>query len=146
MALVDLEKTKFKFNDIKWLIGIGIAIGVGIWRFESQMADLRYQMLTLVLNQQSLQKDIINTYTIELLKINNRIDLLEAKKLVFRMNFKSQKKKIEREGFFPVCSSETNKNKSDEGKRHPQFCMILPSRIGDIEYIRTRFNLKIFLS
>lgn len=145
MTLIDLEKTKFKFNDVKWLISIGIAIGVGAWRFESQMADVRLQMLQLALNQESLRRDIVNNYTIELLKISNRIDLVEAKKISFRMNFKAQKK-IQREGFFPMNYPETNRNKSNESKSHPQFCMILPNRIGDLEYKIVRCNIKIFLS
>ena len=126
MALVDLEKTKFKFNDVKWLISIGIAIGVGAWRFESQMADVRLQMLQLALNQESLRKDIVNNYTIELLKISNRIDLIEAKKPVQRYNFKRSSSNND----VNVVINGRNANRDNHKKeKYPQFCMIPPRGI-----------------
>ena len=115
MALVDLDKTSYKFKDIVWAIGLLSAFTAGLYRFESRMNELSG-------NQSSLEQKIMYKYELEFLKINNRMDLLEARGYAFRKDFKSDSiSKVTSINLF----ARTNR-KREENKRYPQVCMIVP--------------------
>ena len=75
MTTVNTDKLSFKFNDVKWLISIAIIIGTGIWRFETRMANIEANLDSSIA---MIRKDLMYSYTVEIMKLNNRIDLLEA--------------------------------------------------------------------
>ena len=77
MTTVNTDKLSFKFNDVKWLISIAIIIGTGIWRFETRMANIEANLDSSIA---MIRKDLMYSYTVEIMKLNNRIDLLEATK------------------------------------------------------------------
>lgn len=77
MTTVNTDKLSFKFNDIKWFISIAIVIGTGIWRFETRMANIEANLDSSIA---MIRKDLMYSYTVEIMKLNNRIDLLEATK------------------------------------------------------------------
>jgi len=77
MTTVNTDKLSFKFNDIKWFISIAIIIGTGIWRFETRMANIEANLDSSIA---MIRKDLMYSYTVEIMKLNNRIDLLEATK------------------------------------------------------------------
>lgn len=123
MALFDFEKTTIKLPFAVTIMTLVLAGAGGIWRIESKMSDFESKL-------ESLETKILYKTTIEFMKINNRIDLVEAKKFVMRFNFKRRKKAFENNGDSFIsghiaCNTETNKRK-DKNERRPQFCMVLP--------------------
>lgn len=116
MALVDLDKTSYKFKDVLWFISGAILVAGGIWRFESRMN-------TVDDNVDALELKIMYKYELEILKINNRIDLLEAKKFVLRKEFKSDTLSVNDTRM--VQSTRTNNGKEKQEK-YPQVCMVIP--------------------
>jgi hypothetical protein len=69
-------------------------------------------------------------------KIHKLIDLIEAKKFVMRYNFKRKKKEFS--DVYVAYNTRTD-NKKENNKRHPQFCMILPSHP---EFRRYKVDIK----
>ena len=129
MALIDLDKTTIKLPlAIKMTLG-ALAFAGGVWRIESSMSDLKD-------SQDALRKEIIYNYTIEIMKINNRIDLLEAKKFVQRREFKRDTISIN--NYKVTQNSRTNRSR-DKQERHPQVCMVIPRQP---EFKRYKFNIK----
>lgn len=116
MALFDFDKTTIKLPFAITLISASLLVGGGIWRFESRMDDVDSKL-------ESLELRIMNKTIIEIMKVNNRIDLLEAKKFVQRYNFKRDTLSLNTVRL--VQNTKTNKG-SDKKERHPQVCMILP--------------------
>lgn len=119
MALFDFEKTTIKLPFAVTLITLALAGTGGVWRFESKMSDFESKL-------DALETKILYKTTIEILKINNRIDIIEAKKFVMRYNFKRNKKSV----YEPKLVYKTHTDK-ENNKKHdfPQFCMILPPHI-----------------
>ena len=118
MPLVDLDKTSYKFKDVMWFFGIALAAAGGVWRFESKMSDFESKL-------DALETKILYKTTLEFMKVNSRIDLIEAKKYVMRYNFKRR-----RESPINNISLAYNEARTDNGKskqeRRPQVCVILP--------------------
>jgi len=119
MALIDLDKTSYKFKDVLWFISGALFLAGGVWRFESRMNESDD-------NIDALELKIMYKYELEILKINNRIDLIEAKKFVQRRNFKRDTLSINAHRV--VQNTRTNREK-DKRERHPQVCMIMPRPI-----------------
>lgn len=129
MALFDFEKTTIKLPfALTITLGVLALAGAG-WRFESKMSDFESKL-------ESLEEKILYKTTIEFMKVNNRIDLMEAKKFVMRYNFKRHKKN---EDFYKFAYRTRTDNKKENNKRHPQFCMILPSHP---EFRRYKVDIK----
>lgn len=129
MALFDFEKTTIKLPfAMKITMGV-LAVAGGVWRFESKMSDFESKL-------ESLEEKILYKTTIEFMKVNNRIDLIEAKKFVMRYNFKRKKKAFS--DVYVAYNTRTD-NKKENNKRHPQFCMILPSHP---EFRRYKVDIK----
>jgi len=116
MALFDFEKTTIKLPFAVTLISLSLVGAGGIWRFESKMSDFESKL-------DALETKILYKTTIEILKINNRIDVIEAKKFVMRYNFKRFRKKE----YVPelVYLPHTDRQRSKK-ETYPQFCMVLP--------------------
>tara|TARA_R110000822_G_scaffold67329_3_gene164036 strand:+ start:6204 stop:6605 length:402 start_codon:yes stop_codon:yes gene_type:complete len=129
MALFDFEKTTIKLPFAITLISISLMFSAGVWRFETNMADLKA-------SQEDLRKEIVYKYTIEIMKINNRIDLIEAKKFVQRRNFASDTLSV---NTYKIVQNKKTNRGDDKKERHPQVCMILPARP---ECQRKNFNIK----
>jgi hypothetical protein len=119
MALIDLDKTSYKFKDVLWFIGGALFFSGGVWRFESNMSDLKE-------SQEVLRKEIIYNYTIEIMKINSRIDLLEAKKIV---QFRSLKKDTLEVNKVNLVDNQRTKNGKDKQEKYPQVCMVIPRQL-----------------
>jgi len=129
MALFDFEKTTIKLPfALTITLGVLALAGAG-WRFESKMSNFESKL-------ESLEEKILYKTTIEFMKINNRIDLIEAKKFVMRHNFK-RKKKVFSDVY--VSYDTRTDNKKEDNKRHHQFCMILPSHP---EFRRYKVDIK----
>jgi hypothetical protein len=77
MSTVNTDKLNFKFNDVKWFISIAVIVATGIWRFETRMANIEANLDSSIA---MIRKDLMYSYTVEIMKLNNRIDLLEATK------------------------------------------------------------------
>jgi len=129
MALVDLDKTSFKFKDVIWLISGALIVAGGIWRFESRMNKTDD-------NIEALELKIMYKYELEIIKINNRIDLIEAKKYAQRKFFKADTLSLNDNSL--VQNTRTNNGK-EEKEKYPQVCLIMPARI---ECQRKKFNIK----
>lgn len=129
MPLLDLEKTTIKLPLALKITAVVLAFAGGVWRFETNMSDLKS-------SQEDLKKEIVYKYTIEIMKINNRIDLIEAKKFVQRRNFKSDTVSINSN---VVLTRDKTNNGKDEDRKYPQVCMVIP-RVPD--HNRKRFNTK----
>lgn len=123
MTLLDLDKTTLKFWHVIWIIGIVLAIVGAAWRFETKMSSIEESTIASI---NSLRTEIVYKYTLELLKVNNRIDLIEAKKLVQRYNFKRTSSNND----VNVVINGRNANRDNHKKeKYPQFCMIPPRGI-----------------
>lgn len=129
MALFDFEKTTIKLPfAITITMGV-LALAGGAWRFESKMSDFESKL-------ESLEEKILYKTTIEFMKVNNRIDLMEAKKFVMRYNFKRKKKAFN--DVYIAYNTRTNNGKNKKEK-YPQFCMVLPSHP---EFRRYKVDIK----
>jgi hypothetical protein len=134
MALLDLDKTTIKLPLALKITVLVLAFAGGVWRFETNMSDLKT-------SQEDLRKEIVYKYTIEIMKINNRIDLIEARKFVQRRSFRSDTMSINRN---KVSTNTNTNNGHDEPEKYPQVCM-LPVRLP--EYQRKKLiDLKTLLS
>jgi len=133
MALVDLDKTSYKFKDVLKIISVSLFVAGGVWRFEYRMNDTDD-------NIDALELKIMYKYELEILKINNRIDLIEAKKYVQRYNFKRDTVSFNESNL--VQNTRANKGQ-DKQERHPQVCMLIPRQI---EFKRKKFNIKKLLA
>ena len=129
MALVDLEKTSYKFKDVLWFLGGALMVAGGVWRFETNASRTNDKI-------DALETKIMYKYELEILKINNRIDLLEAKKFVLRKEFKSDTLSL---NIYRVVQNTRTDRSKDKQERHPQVCMITPARP---ECQRKKFNIK----
>lgn len=130
MGTLNLDNTNIKFWDTVKLVGFALTIAGGIWRFETQMANLQN-------NQEALRKEIMYTYSVEIIKLNGRIDLLESK-----MNVSNIARLVDTTGSNKLTINElqnTSKAPKKE-KRLPQVCMIL-SRQPEIKK-RTYFDIE----
>ena len=130
MGTLNLDNTNIKFWDTVKLVGLALTIAGGIWRFETQMANLQN-------NQEALRKEIMYTYSVEIIKLNGRIDLLESK-----MNVSNIARLVDTTDVNKLTINElqhTNKAPKKE-KRLPQVCMIL-SRQPEIKK-RTYFDIE----
>ena len=86
--------------------------------------------------QEDLKKEIIYKYTIEIMKINNRMDLIEAKHFVQRRNFKRDTLSVST--YRMVQNTRTN-NGREKQEKYPQVCMVMPRQP---ECQRKKFNIK----
>lgn len=116
MALVDLDKTSYKFKDVLWFLSGALIVAGGIWRFESRMNKSDD-------NIEALELKIMYKYELEIIKINNRIDLIEAKKYAQRKFFKSDTLSINESSL--VQNKRTN-NGREKNDKYPQVCMVIP--------------------
>lgn len=116
MALIDLEKTSYKFKDVLWFLSGALLVAGGIWRFE-------YRMNTSEDNLAALELKIMYKYELEILKINNRIDLLEAKKFALRKEFKSDTSSVNKHNLVQNKRTNSGREKND---KYPQVCMVMP--------------------
>jgi len=116
MALIDLDKTSYKFKDVLWFLSGALFVAGGIWRFESRMN-------TMDDNVDALELKIMYKYELEILKINNRIDLIEARKFALRKEFKSDTLSVN--DVRMVQNTRTNNGKEKQEK-YPQVCMVIP--------------------
>ena len=128
MPTVDLEKTSYKFKDVLWVIGVLATLSGGVYRFESRMNKLDD-------NVASLEQKMMYKYELEILKINSRIDLIEAKSYALRKDFKNDS--TSKELSFNLIAR-TNR-KRDSHKRLPQVCMVIPRQP---ECQRKKFNIR----
>lgn len=140
MPLLDLDKTTLKISDVKWIVAVAIAMAGAGWRFESRMSDVE-ENTTASIN--ALREEIIYNYTLELLKVNNRIDLLEAKKFVQRYNFRRDTSRA-KYVFIKPYSDDANKD-NHKREKYPQFCM-LPPRTLEYELRPKLPNIKKLIS
>lgn len=124
MALLDLDKTTFKGSDVKWIITIALAVAGAGWRFETKMSNIEDSTITSI---NALRNEIIYKYTLELLKVNNRIDLLEAKKSVQRYNFKRDT--LSYNQVRVVCNDRNANRDNHKKEKYPQFCIIPPRSV-----------------
>jgi len=129
MALIDLDKTSYKFKDVLWFISGALFVAGGIWRFE-------YRMNTSEDNLEALELKIMYKYELEIIKINNRIDLIEAKKYAQRKFFKADTLSLNDNSV--VQNTRTNNGK-DEKEKYPQVCVVIP-RVPELQ--RKKFNIK----
>ncbi len=129
MPLIDLDKTSYKFKDVVKLISGAVILAGGIWRFESRMNKSDD-------NLEALELKIMYKYELEIIKINNRIDLIEAKKYAQRKFFKADTLSLNDNSM--VQNTRTNNGK-DEKEKYPKVCMIMPVRP---ECQRKKFNIK----
>ncbi len=129
MPLIDLDKTSYKFKDVLWFISGAIIVAGGIWRFE-------YRMNKSEDNLQALELKIMYKYELEIIKINNRIDLIEAKKYAQRKFFKADTLSLNDNSV--VQNTRTNNGK-DEKEKYPQVCVVIP-RVPELQ--RKKFNIK----
>jgi hypothetical protein len=138
MALVDLDKTSYKFKDVLWFISGALLVAGGVWRFESRMNSIDDKIDSSV---GALELKVMYKYELEILKINNRIDLIEAKKFVQRRDFKSDTLSV---NDVKLVQGTRTDRRRDRQERHPQVCMIAP-RIP--EFCRKKLiPIKILLS
>jgi len=119
MALVDLDKTSYKFKDVLWFLSGALIVAGGIWRFESRM-DKSDDSIS------ALEIKIMYKYELEILKINNRIDLLEAKKFVLRKEFKSDTLSLKE---VPLVQNKRTNNGKERNDKYPQVCMVIPRQL-----------------
>jgi hypothetical protein len=119
MPTVDLEKTSYKFKDVVWAIGVVAAVLGAGWRFESRMNKFDD-------NVSALEQKVMYKYELEILKINNRIDLLEAKRFVQRREFKSDTLSLNDNS---VVQNTRTKNGKDKQEKYPQVCMVIPRQL-----------------
>lgn len=129
MALIDLDKTSYKFKDVLWFLSGALLIAGGIWRFETNSSRTNDKI-------DALETKIMYKYELEILKINNRIDLLEAKKFALRKEFKSDTLSVNDTRM--VQNTRTN-NGREKNDKYPQVCMIIPRQP---ECQRKKFNIK----
>ncbi len=129
MPLIDLDKTSYKFKDVLWFISGALVFSAGVWRFESNASKTNDKI-------EALEVKIMYKYELEMLKINNRIDLIEAKKYVQRQRFKSDTLSIN--SLNMVQNTRTNNGK-EEKEKYPKVCMIIP-RMPELQ--RKKFNIK----
>lgn len=129
MALVDLEKTSYKFKDVLWFLSGALIVAGGVWRFETNSSRTNDKI-------DALETKIMYKYELEILKINNRIDLLEAKKFALRKEFKSDTLSVNDTRM--VQNTRTN-NGREKNDKYPQVCMIIPRQP---ECQRKKFNIK----
>lgn len=129
MPLIDLDKTSYKFKDVLWFISGALIVAGGIWRFE-------YRMNKSEDNLQALELKIMYKYELEIIKINNRIDLIEAKKYAQRKFFKADTLSLNDNSV--VQNTRTNNGK-DEKEKYPQVCVVIP-RVPELQ--RKKFNIK----
>ena len=119
MPTVDLDKTSYKFRDVVWAIGIILFLaGVG-YRFETNASKTNDKL-------DALEQRIMYKYELEILKINNRIDLIEAKKYALRKDFKNDTLAI-KEISIANFNEKANNGKQSE-KKYPQLCIGFPPR------------------
>lgn len=116
MALIDLDKTSYKFKDVLWFLSGALVFSAGVWRLESNASRTNDKI-------DALETKIMYKYELEILKINNRIDLLEAKKFALRKEFKSDTLSINDTRM--VQNTRTNNGKEKQEK-YPQVCMVIP--------------------
>lgn len=116
MPLIDLDKTSYKFKDVLWFLSGALIVAGGIWRFESRMNKSDD-------NIDALELKIMYKYELEILKINNRIDLIEAKSYAQRRVFKSDTLSLNEIRMVQNTRTNNGKEKND---KYPQVCMILP--------------------
>lgn len=120
MPLIDLDKTSYKFKDVLKIISVTSIVVGGVWRFESRMSDIDD-------NVDALEIKIMYKYELEILKINNRIDLIEAKKYVQRQRFKSDT--LSYNQVRVVCNDRNANRDNHKKEKYPQFCIILPRSV-----------------
>lgn len=116
MALIDLDKTSYKFKDVLWFLSGALVFSAGVWRFESNASRTNDKI-------DALETKIMYKYELEILKINNRIDLLEAKKFALRKEFKSDTVIVSENGLVQNKRTGNGKEKND---KYPQVCMVIP--------------------
>ena len=116
MALIDLDKTSYKFKDVLWFISGALLVAGGIWRFEYRM-DKNEESLT------ALETKLMYKYEMEILKLNNRMDLIEAKKIAVKTELKSDTLSLDSIGYFNNKRTNNGKEKKD---KYPQVCMVMP--------------------
>lgn len=119
MALVDLEKTSYKFKDVLWFLSGALIVAGGVWRFETNSSRTNDKI-------DALETKIMYKYELEILKINNRIHLLEAKKFVLRKEFKSDTLSLKEVSL--VQNKKTNNGK-ERNDKYPQVCMVIPRQL-----------------
>lgn len=116
MALIDLDKTSYKFKDVLWFLSGALVFSAGVWRLESNASRTNDKI-------DALETKIMYKYELEILKINNRIDLLEAKKFALRKEFKSDTVIVSENGLVQNKRTGNGKEKND---KYPQVCMVIP--------------------
>ncbi len=133
MTTVNTDKLSFKFNDVKWLISIAIIIGTGIWRFETRMANIEANLDSSIA---MIRKDLMYSYTVEIMKLNNRIDLLEATKF-------SQLPRRRTSDTLVVNQMQSNKLPLDNKRRFPTLTavMIAPREIKEQKKIKSKYTI-----
>lgn len=116
MPLVDLDKTSYKFKDVLWFISGALLVAGGIWRFEYRMDKSEESMIT-------LETKLMYKYEMEILKINNRMDLIEARKIANKTELKSDTLSLDSKNTFSNKRTNNGRNKRD---KYPQVCMVMP--------------------
>lgn len=114
MGTLNLDNTNIKFWDTIKLVCLAITVAGGIWRFETQMTNLQN-------SQEALRKEIMYTYSLEIIKLNSRIDLLESKMSISKSltNDSTNTNKL------TINILEHTNRLPRKEKRLPQVCMIL---------------------
>jgi len=129
MPLIDLDKTSYKFKDVLWFISGALLVAGGIWRFEYRMDKSEESMI-------ALEVKLMYKYEMEMLKINNRMDLIEAKKFASKAELKSDTLSLDSVDYFNNKRTNNGKEKRD---KYPQVCMVFPRQP---ELQRKKFNIK----
>jgi len=115
MPLIDLDKTSYKFKDVLWFLSGALLVAGAGWRFESRMNDTDD-------NIDALELKIMYKYELEFMKINNRMDLIEAKGYAQRRAFKADTISINENGLVQNKRTGNGKEKND---KYPQVCMVI---------------------
>ncbi len=116
MPLVDLDKTSYKFKDVLWFISGALLVAGGIWRFEYRMDKSEESMI-------ALETKLMYKYEMEILKINNRMDLIEAREIANKTELKSDTLSLDSKNTFSNKRTNNGRNKRD---KYPQVCMVMP--------------------
>lgn len=119
MALVDLDKTSYKFKDVLWFLSGALVVAGGVWRFETNSSRTNDKI-------DALETKIMYKYELEILKINNRIDLLEAKKFALRKEFKSDTLSV---NTINLVQNKRTGSGREKNNKYPQVCMVMPARL-----------------
>jgi len=115
MPLVDLDKTSYKFKDVLWFLSGALVVAGGVWRFETNSSRTNDKI-------DALETKIMYKYELEILKINNRIDLLEAKKFALRKEFKSDTLSV---NTINLVQNKRTGNGKEKNDKYPQVCMVI---------------------